>query len=123
MHDNQKSLLRAAERISSHLHQLKAAPLPVELLADGRMLGETIRVLSAADTIGRQRYAATLFPQSEAQTGQCTSRSTIYAASIAAGLMVHQFSRWLRALPLDYDSTLDLLAAHFTVSLTNGFLV
>jgi hypothetical protein len=31
MHDNQKILLRAAERISSHLHRLKAAPLPVGL--------------------------------------------------------------------------------------------
>jgi molybdopterin-synthase adenylyltransferase len=81
------------------------------------MLGEAIRVLSAADAMGRQHYATTLFPQSEAQTGQCTSRSTIYAASIAAGLMLHQFSRWLRALPLDYDSTLDLLAGDLNVAL------
>ncbi|HEV3300644.1 MAG TPA: hypothetical protein VG055_13435 [Planctomycetaceae bacterium] len=31
MHDNQKNLLRTAERISSHLHGLKAASIPVEL--------------------------------------------------------------------------------------------
>jgi hypothetical protein len=31
MHDNQKILLRGAERISSHLHGLKAASIPVEL--------------------------------------------------------------------------------------------
>ncbi len=74
------------------------------------MLGETIRVLCAADQAGREHYGSTLFAQSEAQAGQCTSRSTIYAASIAAGLVCHQFTRWLRELPLDVDTTLDLLA-------------
>jgi len=77
---------------------------------DGRMLGEVIRVLVAADRASGEHYASTLFPQAEAQLGQCTSRSTIYAAAIAAGLMVHQFSRWLRRLPLDADATLNLLA-------------
>jgi hypothetical protein len=86
--------------------------------ADGRMLGETVRVLSAADAMGRQHYSETLFSQSESQTGQCTSRSTIYAASIAAGLMVHQFTRWLRDLPLDVDTTVDLLAGDWTATST-----
>jgi sulfur carrier protein ThiS adenylyltransferase len=61
--------------------------------ADGRMLGEVIRVLAADNAKGFSRYADTLFPQSDAQRGSCTSRSTIYAASIAAGLMVHQLTR------------------------------
>jgi molybdopterin-synthase adenylyltransferase len=78
--------------------------------ADGRMLGEVIRVLAAADRASWGKYASTLFPQAEAQLGQCTSRSTIYAAAVAAGLMVHQFSRWLRKLPVDADATLNLLA-------------
>jgi hypothetical protein len=90
--------------------------------ADGRMLGEVIRVLTAVDC-GDRDYASTLFPQTEAQVGQCTSRSTIYAAAVAAGLMVHQFSRWLRRLPLDADVTLNLLAgdlvhAELTAALT-----
>src|SRR4029079_3045269 len=45
---------------------------------DGRMLGETIRVLAATGDQGRKHYATTLFPQAEAQAGRCTSRSTIY---------------------------------------------
>ena len=81
--------------------------------ADGRMLGEVIRVLTAVDCGDRERYASTLFPQAEAQIGQCTSRSTIYGAAVAAGLMVHQFSRWLRRLPLDSEATLNLLAGEF----------
>ena len=84
--------------------------------ADGRMLGEVIRVLTAADTNGFTRYADTLFPQADAQRGSCTSRSTIYAASMAAGIMVHQFTRWLRGIPVDFDTTLNLLAGEWTVT-------
>ena len=84
--------------------------------ADGRMLGEVLRVLIAGDAAGRQHYSQTLFPQAEAQAGRCTSRSTIYAAGIAAGLMLHQFTRWLRGLPVDRDTTLNLLAGELSVA-------
>ena len=60
------------------------------------MLGEVIRVLVVADEPGRDHYPTTLFSQSEAQLGRCTAQSTIYTANIAAGLMLHQFARWLR---------------------------
>lgn len=79
------------------------------------MLGEVIRVLTVNDIAERERYASTLFAQSEAQRGSCTSRSTIYAASIAAGLMVHQFTRWLRGLATDRDVALNLLAGEWAV--------
>jgi sulfur carrier protein ThiS adenylyltransferase len=87
-----------------------------EFWTDGRMLGESIRILTATKKYGRDKYAETLFPQREAQTGSCTSRSTIYAASIAAGLMVHQFSRWMRGISLDHDMSLNLLASETVVS-------
>jgi len=83
--------------------------------ADGRMLGEALRVLAAAAEQGREHYATTLFPQAEVQAGRCTSRSTIYAASLAAALMVHQFTRYLRGLPLDIDATFNLLAGEYVV--------
>jgi hypothetical protein len=82
---------------------------------DGRMLGEVVRVLSVADEKGRDHYPTTLFPQSEAQPGRCTARSTIYAASINAGLMLHQFTRWLRRLPIDPDIGINLLASELIV--------
>jgi molybdopterin/thiamine biosynthesis adenylyltransferase len=78
--------------------------------ADGRMLGEIIRVLAATSDQDRAHYESTLFDQGEAETGSCTSKSTIYAAQITAGLMVHQFTRWLRGIPLDRDTALNLLA-------------
>ena len=102
------------DSISSRASIWRSVEPRCQFWADGRMLGEVIRVLAAADEGDRRHYGSTLFAQSEAQTGQCTSRSTIYAASIAAGLMVHQFSRWLRRLPLDADATLNLLAGEFT---------
>ncbi len=83
---------------------------------DGRMLGEVVRVLTVAAGKNADCYTETLFPQSEAQTGTCTSRSTIYGASIAASLMVHQFSRWIRGIPTDFDTTLNLLAGELTVT-------
>ena len=69
--------------------------------------------MTAADALGRTHYPTTLFAQAEAEPGRCTARSTIYAASIAAGLMVHQFSRWLRDLPTDADTTLNLLGGEW----------
>jgi molybdopterin/thiamine biosynthesis adenylyltransferase len=81
---------------------------------DGRMLGEVIRVLAAADGRGHEEYRATLFSQDQAQAGRCTARSTIYTAALAAGLMLHQFSRWLRGIPVQVDAMLDLLAGEWT---------
>ena len=83
--------------------------------ADGRMLAEVIRVLAVAEGVGREHYPTTLFAQTEAEPGRCTARSTIYAASIAAGMMIHQFTRWLRGIPVDRDTSLNLLAGEWSV--------
>jgi sulfur carrier protein ThiS adenylyltransferase len=83
--------------------------------ADGRMLSETLRVLAAYDQETRHHYATQLFPQFEAQSGSCTSRSTLYAASIAAGLVVQQFTRWLRGVTCDSTLTFNLLASELSV--------
>jgi sulfur carrier protein ThiS adenylyltransferase len=81
--------------------------------ADGRMLGEVIRILAVAEHVGCEHYPTTLFAPSEAQPGRCTAHGTIYCASIAAGLLVHQFTRWLRNLPVDRDTSLNLLAGEW----------
>ena len=61
-------------------------------------------------------YPTTLFSASEAEPGRCTARSTIYAANIAAALMLHQWVRWLRTQPIDHDLTLNLLASELIVA-------
>jgi hypothetical protein len=94
----------------------RSAGRECQFWCDGRMLGEIIRVLVAADARGRAHYPTTLFAQSDAEPGRCTARSTIYTASIAAGLMVHQFTRWLRGLPTDPDVSLNLLGGEWSAA-------
>ena len=82
---------------------------------DARMQGVTIRILSAVDLSARNHYSAQLFPQSEAQVGNCSSKSTIYTAAVAAGLQVNQLTRWIRGIRCDEDMTLNLLAGEMHV--------
>lgn len=84
--------------------------------ADGRMAAEVIRVLASGRPATDVAYPATLFPAGAAFAGSCTAKATIYAGSVAAGLMVGQFSRWLRGFPVVPDQTLNLLAAELTVA-------
>lgn len=51
--------------------------------------------------------------------GSCTAKTTIYCANIAAGLMVAQFTKYLRQMPIDYDIQLNLLASELSVSAVN----
>ncbi|HKQ50420.1 MAG TPA: ThiF family adenylyltransferase [Phycisphaerae bacterium] len=87
----------------------------VEFFGDGRMSAEVLRVLTVADAAGYRHYATTLFAAAEAYGGTCTAKSTIYCANIAAGLMVAQFAKFLRKLPVEADLQLNLLAAEWSV--------
>jgi hypothetical protein len=88
----------------------------VRFFVDGRMSAEVVRVLTAADADSRAHYPTTLFRAAEAYQGACTAKSTIFTANIAAGLMLSEFSKWLRDLPIDRDVTLNLLSAELTVA-------
>jgi hypothetical protein len=87
----------------------------VPFWADGRMLADTIRILVAADEVGRLHYPTTLFAASEAHPGRCTAMNTFDTAEIAAGMMIHQFRRWLRDLPVDSDISFNVLASELIV--------
>ena len=82
--------------------------------ADGRMAAEVVRVLASGRPADDGYYATTLFAAERAYAGSCTAKSTVYTATIAAGLMLSQFTRWLRGLAVDRDLTLNLLAAELT---------
>ena len=86
----------------------------VEFFSDGRMSAEVVRVLMACDPAGRSHYPTTLFAAGESFQGSCTAKSTIFTANIAAGLMLEQFSRWLRRMPVEADLSLNLLASELT---------
>ena len=82
---------------------------------DGRMSAEILRVLTACDASTRKHYPTTLFAAGEAYAGPCTAKTTIFCANIAAGLMVSQFTKYLRHLPVDVDVQLNLLSSELTV--------
>lgn len=87
----------------------------MNLFCDGRMSAEVLRILTACDAESRKHYPATLFNADQAFVGPCTAKTTIYCANIAAGLMVAQFTKHLRQLPIDADIQLNLLASELSV--------
>jgi hypothetical protein len=110
-----KAVFCCVDSITARAAIWRSASRRCDFWVDGRMLGEVLRILTVEGDQGRAHYPSTLFAQNEAQSGSCTARSTIYAASIAAGLMVHQFTRWLRSLPIDADISMNLLAGEYAV--------
>jgi sulfur carrier protein ThiS adenylyltransferase len=87
---------------------------------DGRMSAEVLRVLTACDSESCRHYPTTLFRTEEAFVGACTAKTTIYCANIAAGLMIAQFTKYLRQLPIEADIQLNLLAAELDVAAPAG---
>jgi len=83
---------------------------------DGRMSAEVLRVLTVCDGQSHEHYPTTLFRTEEAFVGPCTAKTTIYCANIAAGLMIAQFTKYLRQLPVDPDIQLNLLASELSVA-------
>ena len=118
-HEIGTAVFCCVDSISTRAAVWRSVERRCEFWADGRMLGEVVRTLVASARQGRKHYATTLFPQAEAQVGRCTSRSTIYAASLAAALLVHQYTRYLRDLRLDVDATFNLLAGEYVVAAVN----
>jgi len=115
IHEIGEALFCCVDSISAREAIWRSVSNDCQFFVDGRMLGEVMRILTVAGYDADNHYASTLFAQSEAHAGRCTAQSTIYTANIAAGLMLHQFTRWLRKLPIDRDITCNLLASEMTV--------
>jgi len=84
---------------------------------DGRMSAEVLRILTAYNDESRNYYPTSLFNADEAFVGPCAAKTTIYCANIAAGLMVAQFTKHLRQLPIDADIQLNLLSSEISVGM------
>lgn len=81
-----------------------------DLFVDGRMSAEYMRILSVSDLESKEYYEKQFFTQEEAYVGSCTAKSTIYAASTAASIMVAQFARWMREIPIEKEICVNLLS-------------
>lgn len=103
------------DKIETRKHIWDSVKNKVNFFVDGRMSAETLRVITACDEESRQHYPQTLFTAEQAQAGPCTAKTTIYCANIAAGLMLAQFTKYLRLMPVDADIQVNLLASEINV--------
>ena len=108
-------LLCCVDSIETRRLVWESARHRVDFFADGRMTAEVLRILTAFDRVSHAHYETTLFPSGEAYPGSCTAKTTIYCANIAAGLMLAQFAKWLRGVPVECDVQLNLLADEWVV--------
>jgi sulfur carrier protein ThiS adenylyltransferase len=83
---------------------------------DARMSAEVVRILASDRPASDEFYTTTLFSEMAAFAGSCTAKSTIYSASIAGGMMLAQFARWLRGGAPDRDLLFNLSASELTVA-------
>ena len=107
------------DRIDTRRLIWEAVKGKADFFADGRMAAEVLRVLVACDAASRKHYPTTLFAAEEAYAGSCTAKSTIYCANIAAGLMLTQFTKWLRRLPVEPDVSVNLLSMEAGLTSSN----
>lgn len=110
------SVFCCVDSITARGHIWKNIKDTAGFYCDGRMSAEVLRIITAFDDPSRKHYPNTLFSQEQAQAGPCTAKSTIYCANIAAGLMLVQFTKYLRRLPIDGDIQINLLASEMYVS-------
>jgi len=108
-------LFACVDRIETRRHIAEAVEARARLFVDTRMSAEVLRILAVAGPAGWEGYRRSLFTPAQAHRGACTSRTTVFTASIAAGLAVQQLSRWLRGIPVEADLTLNLLSSEMTV--------
>lgn len=87
-----------AERVREATATVMA--VPPSLFVDTRMAAEVAKILTFTNGApeGWEAYEKTLHTNGEAFRGDCTAKSTLYCANIAAGLAVAQYSRWLRGI-------------------------
>jgi sulfur carrier protein ThiS adenylyltransferase len=82
---------------------------------DGRMVAETLRVICSVSPGTDDHYATTLFEDARAHPAPCTGRSTLYAASVAAGVMLSRFAMHMRNQAPAKDVLLQLTSDEWTV--------
>jgi sulfur carrier protein ThiS adenylyltransferase len=113
--DRKLAIFACVDSIATRKLLWEAVRHQAALFLDGRMSAEVVRVLAVELPATDDAYTTTLFEADQAYAGSCTARATIYTASVAAGLLVGQFTRWLRHLPVDQDLTLNLLSMELAV--------
>ena len=103
------------DSIAARAHIWKLLNKDVRFFVDGRMTAESMRIITASSSKSKKYYPKTLFSAKEAQGGSCTAKSTFYCASVAAGLMIANFTKYLRNIPVEKDIMLNVLSSELLI--------
>lgn len=87
----------------------------VDFFCDGRMAAGSLRIITAFNIKSCKYYPETLFSQDEAYQGSCTAKTTIYCANVIAGIMIAQFVKYLRDVPIETDISYNLQTNELTI--------
>lgn len=82
---------------------------------DARVSGETVRIAAASVDSVAKRRATSRFDEQRPRSVRRSTRSPLYVASLAAGLLIYQFARYLRQKPPEVDAKLDLPAGCYAL--------
>lgn len=86
-----------------------------EFIADARIGGEMIRLLSANDDGSRLHYPTTIINDGDAYADGCHVPMVKHSANIAASMLVQQYIAHLKGMPIYQDRMLSLMVSEFTV--------
>ncbi len=100
--DAETVLFACVDSMAARREIFEAESEHFHFFCDGRMAAEICRIHTAdpTDAKSMEVYADSLYTDEQALDEPCTAKSTCYCATIAAGLMVAQFSQWLRGIPV-----------------------
>lgn len=85
---------------------------------EASLSGETVRVTAMAVDRGSDRGGASVIDVKRVQSALRSTRAPLYCASLAAGLLTYQATRYLRGLSPDVCICLDLPAERYVVTQT-----
>ena len=86
-----------------------------EFIADARVGGEMIRLLSANDDASRLHYPTTIGNDADAYGDGCHIPMVKHSANIAASMLVQQYIAHLKGMQIYQDRMLSLMVSEFTV--------
>lgn len=88
-------------------------------IADSRIGGEQIRLLSVSDEASKAHYPTTIGLDSEAHTDGCHIPMVKHSANIAASMLVQQYIQYLRGMPIYQERIFSLPVSELTVIESN----
>jgi sulfur carrier protein ThiS adenylyltransferase len=103
--DTRSCVICCVDSIEDRAHIYRSLWGKTDFFVDARLGGPfSIRVLCEDYPKEDGPYSKTLFTPEEAYQEGCTTKTTIFAAFIAAGLMVSQVASWVRQMPVVLDT-------------------